>query len=302
MKNSKEQNIGFLHPGKMGVSLAASAKRSGYNACWVADGRSDNTRKRAEDAGLTQYPSVAELCRNCLVIVSICPPHAAADVAQEVLSVNFDGIYVEANAISPALAQQIGANFEKQNRRYVDASVIGAPAWQPNKTWLHLAGSDAHLIANYFKSGPLETNIISGGIGKASALKMCFAARSKGMIALLSAVIAASEQLGVREDLERQWDRYQPGFSKSTHSSISQTSEKAWRFVGEMDEIATTFSGVGVPVGFHQAAADVYRRLSLFKDSQQSPNIEQLLSALLNQPSITHQSTTSQATNDLENK
>ncbi len=196
-----EQRVGILHPGQMGISIAASAQNSGYEVLWASDGRSAETRTRAEEHGLTDVGTLAELCRACPTLVSVCPPAAAEDLAREVLAHGFSGLYVDANAIAPERAQRIGHAMAEAGATFVDGGIIGGPAWKPNSTWLHLSGPDAPSAAALFAAGPLETNIVGDEIGQASALKMCFAAYTKGSTALLCAIVAAAEKLGVSDAL-----------------------------------------------------------------------------------------------------
>src|SRR6185503_7249281 len=123
----------------------------------------------------------------------------------------------------------------------VDGGVIGGPAWRPKETFLYLSGKDANIIADCFTSGALETKIIGNEIGKASALKMCYAAYSKGTTALLAAILAVAESLGVREELFQQWDLDDQDFSEQANRRVRRVTAKAWRFEGEMNEIAQTF-------------------------------------------------------------
>ena len=115
--------IGVLHPGNMGISLAVSAKATGHDVCWASDGRSEQTRARAEEHGLTELESVEELCATTEGIISICPPHATEQVAREVADHGFAGVYLEANAISPARAQGIAATISEAGAQYVDGGV-----------------------------------------------------------------------------------------------------------------------------------------------------------------------------------
>ena len=204
-------NVGILHPGAMGVSIAATMANSGYTVWWASEGRSEASRARAAEQQFQDAGSLAELCARCAVIVSVCPPHAAAATADAVIAQGWRGLYLDANAIAPNNAQRIGAAISAAGGTFVDGSIIGGPAWEPGKTWLYLSGAAADEMAAYFAAGPLETEVIGGEIGKASALKMCFAANTKGAMALLCAVAAAAEQLGVRDELERQWSRWEAG-------------------------------------------------------------------------------------------
>ena len=165
--------------------------------------------------------------------------------------------------------------------RFVDGGIIGGPAWTPKETWLYLSGAHAEEIAACFLNGPLETKIISDETGKASALKMCYAAYSKGTTALLAAIIAAAESLGVREDLSAHWDMDHEGFSDRVTSRVTRVTAKAWRFEGEMREIASTFQGAGLPDGFNNAAAEIYHRLADFKDTTATPTLQEFIESLL---------------------
>lgn len=273
--------IGILHPGEMGISVAASAIRSGHEVYWASQQRSDKTRQRADKYNLKDVGSLSKLCQTSEIILSVCPPHSAEDVAKSMIEQGFKGHYLDANAISPQRAKKIGAMLESNGIRFIDGGIIGGPAWKPKETWLYLSGRDAQVIADCFSNGPLETKIIGDEIGKASALKMCYAAYSKGTTALLAAILATAESLGVREELYQQWDGDDPGFVRQAEGRMTRVTAKAWRFEGEMHEIASTFQEAGLPNGFHKAAAEIYHRMAGFKDAYETPSLEAVLSTIL---------------------
>ncbi|MBI1256834.1 MAG: DUF1932 domain-containing protein [Chloroflexi bacterium] len=275
-----ETKVGILHPGAMGISVAATIQHSGSEVWWASEGRSTESRARAAEHHLNDAGTLAELCATCAVIVSVCPPHAAAATADAVIANGWHGLYLDANAIAPQHAQQIAERLRAAGSTLVDGGIIGGPAWEAGKTWLYLSGEAAAEMAQYFAAGPLETEVISTEIGKASALKMCFAANTKGATALLSAVAAAAERLGVRADLERQWSRGNASAAQN-QQRVRQVTEKAWRFAGEMDEIAATFAEAGLPDGFHRAAGEIYQRMAGFKDASDLPEYAAVLAALL---------------------
>jgi 3-hydroxyisobutyrate dehydrogenase-like beta-hydroxyacid dehydrogenase len=275
--------IGILHPGEMGISVAASAINSGHEVYWASQGRSDKTRSRAEEHGLREVNSPTEFCQMCEIILSICPPHAAEDVARSTIAANFKGLYLDANAIAPQRSIKIGQILEEAGIRFVDGGIIGGPAWTPKETWLYLSGSNAEEIAECFLSGPLETKIIGREIGKASALKMCYAAYSKGTTALLAAILTAAESLSVRENLYEQWDTDSAGFSAQVNQRVRRVTAKAWRFEGEMKEIASTFQEAGLPGDFHEAASEIYHRMAAFKNSTDTPPLQDVINTLMKQ-------------------
>lgn len=273
--------IGILHPGEMGVSIAASAINNGNQVFCSSQSRSEKTRSRAVRHELIDAGSLSELCQISEIIFSVCPPHAAEETANSVINQGFKGSYLDANAISPRRSIKIGQLMESNGIRFIDGGIIGGPAWTPKETWLYLSGKEAKTISDCFIKGPLETKTVGGEIGKASALKMCYAAYSKGTTALLAAILATAESLGVRDELYQQWGLDDSNFVNQVNRRAMRVTAKAWRFEGEMREIASTFQEAGLPGGFHEAAAEVYHRMANFKDSPELPKLEDVLKALL---------------------
>jgi 3-hydroxyisobutyrate dehydrogenase-like beta-hydroxyacid dehydrogenase len=264
----------------MGISIAASAQRSGCTVYWASSERSAATQARADQHGLVEVGTVAELCARCGLLVSVCPPHAAEVVACQVAAQGYRGLYLDANAISPQRMHLITDLLSPAGAEVVDGGIIGGPAWEPGRTWLYLSGPRAGEVVPCFAAGPLETHVLSAEIGIASALKMCYAAYSKGTTALLGGILAAADTYGVRAPLEHAWIRDDPTFSARTTQRVRRSSAKAWRFAGEMDEIAETFRAAGLPGEFHAAAANLFRRLAAFKDAAEPPPLDAVLAAL----------------------
>lgn len=277
---NKRQNLGILHPGAMGISIAASAAQNGHTVHWASERRSPETRARAAKYHLHDALTVKNLCQTCDILLSICPPHAAKEVAQQVIGENFSGLYCDANAISPQRAAEIGNALRAAGIDFVDGSVIGGPAWKKGQTYLELSGPRANEIAALFAAGPLETNVIGEEIGKASALKMCYSAYTKGTTALLAAILAAAQAYDVRGELDREWRRDEPDMADRTKERILRSTLKAWRFAGEMEEIADTFRAANLPPGFHRAAAEIYRRMSDSGNGTPATELNILLDAL----------------------
>lgn len=275
--------VGLLHPGQMGASVGASAREGGARVLWVSEGRSDQTRARAEEAGLEDVPWLNALVNQSETVISVCPPHAAAEVAQAVAGLGYRGLYLDANAISPESARRVRDIVEAAGATFVDGGIIGPPAWRPGTTRLYLSGEalPVRRVARTFDAGPLEAVPLDGAAGAASALKMAYAAFTKGGTALLAAIMAVAEREGVREALFAEWGRGQQDMAERHAARVQGAAPRAWRFAGEMDEIAATFAAAGLPSGFHEAAAEVFRRLDAYKDASHPPPIEELLKALL---------------------
>ena len=231
--------VGLLHPGEMGSAVGRAVDGE---VIWASAGRSDATRVRA--ASFRDAGTVQALAGEAEIIVSICPPHAAVDVARA--CAGFDGIYVDANAISPRRAREVAA----LHPRFVDGGIVGGPPTEAGTT-LYLSGADAVAVAGLFAGSPLATRVVAN----ASAVKMAYAAWSKGTTALLLAIRDVARAHGVEDE----WRLAAPELAERLPRAEAAKAKKGWRWIGEMDEIADTFAAAGQPEGFHRAAAEVYR-------------------------------------------
>ena len=270
-------NILLLHPGAMGASVGAALVGNGHDAAWISADRSSATRDRANRAGLRAVASLDDALEVDIVI-SVCPPDAAVAVAQSVAERGFAGIYVDGNAVSPGTAAKVERLF---GDRYVDGGIVGPPAWREGTTRFYLSGDGANRVASLFEKSLVDARVVDGGPVAASALKMCYAAYAKGSIALILGVRALAESNGVSAALLDEWDISQPGLVRRSETGATATSLKAWRFVGEMHEIAATFSAANLPSGFHEAAAELYGRMAAFKDTPGGADVDTVLRAIL---------------------
>lgn len=273
--------IGLLHPGQMGSAVGATAKAGGSRVVWVAEGRSDATHARADADELEDVAWLNALVNQSDVVLSICPPHAAVAVAEEVAALGYRKIYVDANAVSPATARRVAEIVERSGASYVDGGIIGGPPRQAGTTRLYLSGERAQRVATLLGDGPLETIAIEGPVTAASALKMAYAGYTKGSTALLTAMHALALHEGVHEALMAEWERSQPDLIQRSGDGMSSAAAKAWRFVGEMEEIADSLQAAGLPDGFHRAAAELYGRLERFRDDPDAPGGADLARHLL---------------------
>jgi 3-hydroxyisobutyrate dehydrogenase-like beta-hydroxyacid dehydrogenase len=255
--------IGVLHPGAMGAAVGAALRPRAGTVIWAAAGRSVATSKRAELADLVGVPDVAALARRSDVIVSVCPPHAACEVAAEVADA-LEGsdrapVYVDANAVSPATVRAVGALVTAG--AVVDGAIIGPPAYEPGRTVLWLSGPAAADVAALFAGSPFAARVLGPDLGTASALKTCFALQSKALPTIWLEIAAAARAYGVEEELRGELGRTGVDYAAEVDAATATTS-KAWRWAGEMDEAADAVSAVDLPDGFSRAAAELYRRLA----------------------------------------
>lgn len=264
--------VGLLYPGEMGAAIGAALVARGDAVLWASAGRSPATAERAERAGLADVGDVGELCRRCDLLLSVCPPHAAADVARR--AAGFGGVYVDANAVSPETARAIARLFG----RFVDGGIVGPPPVHTGTTRLYLSGGEARLVAERFGGTPIDVRVLSEEPGTASALKMSYASWTKGSSALLLASRALAQAEGVEDALLEEWQMSLPQLPDRSAAAARSAVGKGRRWVGEMEEIASSHAAAGLPEGFHRAAAEIFERASA--DAAGDPTIEQLLAAI----------------------
>ena len=251
--------IGLLHPGEMGAALGRCLAEQGHTVLWVSQGRSPATARRAEAAGLTDAGSLSALLEQAEVILSVCPPQAAQAVAKSVAG--FSGLFVDGNAIAPRTVRTVAATVTEPGATFVDGGIIGNPP-QPGSDHgprLYLAGQAAARVAALFDGTPVATELVDGGVGAASAVKMAYSAWTKGTAALLLAARALARSEQVEGTLLAEWGLSQPDLARRTEQAAMSAASKGWRWDPEMTEIATAMADAGLPDSFHRAAAEVYR-------------------------------------------
>jgi 3-hydroxyisobutyrate dehydrogenase-like beta-hydroxyacid dehydrogenase len=231
--------VGLLFPGQMGAAVGNAVQAE---VVWASEGRSDVTRRRA--AAFEDVGSVEELVRSSDLILSICPPAIAEEVAEQVFGLAFEGLFVEANAITPERMRRIG----RLGPRVVDGSILAASGIN-----LYLAGEESEAVVRLFENTDVKAVPLDAELGAASALKMAFGGWNKIGIALTAQAHAIARAYGVTERLEAEG---------VPEDRLPRMADRAWRWAPEMEEVADTCTEVGFSDAVPRAAAAFYRALS----------------------------------------
>jgi 3-hydroxyisobutyrate dehydrogenase-like beta-hydroxyacid dehydrogenase len=186
-------------------------------------------------------------------------------------------VFVDANAVSPATAREIADTVAGAGAHAVDGGIVGPPPRGDASASLLLSGADAATIAELFDGTRVRARVIGVEIGAASAAKMAYAGWTKGSTALLLAVRALAVAEGVEDALLAEWAISHPDLPAASERAARGAAGKSWRWVGEMEEIATTLRDAGLPGGFHEAAGAVYERLA----AEQETDLRAVLDALV---------------------
>src|SRR5690606_21051742 len=256
------ETIAVVATGEMGSAVGAALVRRGHRVITDLRGRSAASRKLARDAGIEDVGSITALVETAEIVLSIVPPAAAASFARSVATALEESrarpVFADCNAIAPATVADIAAPFDALGVPFVDAGIVG-PAPRPDRkpTRFYVSGNArAALLALDVP----EIAVIDMGPepGRASAIKMCYAALNKGFDALLTTVLLAAQRLDVRAELVAELGSSQPEAAARSARRVPTLAATARRYVPEMHEIAATFAAAGVTPDFHRAAAWLY--------------------------------------------
>lgn len=267
-------SIGITSPGDMGQGVAMCIKALGFNVCMASDGRSERTRTLGEKAGLTDCKSLEKLVQTCDMVLSVLDPGAAVTNAQAVAAAckvtNRKIVFVECNAIAPNTMHEITAIMQAAGCTVIDAGIVGPPPRNNAKQRFFVSGPHASLM-NRINSPQINVRVAGEKIGDASAVKMCYAALTKGSIALGTELLIAARKLGVDQVLEAEFKSSQAQLHESVLSRAAGMPFKAYRWVPEMNEIAKTFEGAGLTPRMFQGAADMYAQIAGTPQGKESP-------------------------------
>ncbi|KAJ7594658.1 6-phosphogluconate dehydrogenase C-terminal domain-like protein [Mycena floridula] len=264
--------IAVVAAGAMGSAVAQRLMTAGCTVLTNLDGRSEATRKRALDAGMVER-SYADIAQQADVFLSILPPSDSQSLA-EIFLANLANktrtepiLYVDCNAINPVTLKRIAGLFQSNpSVEFVDAAIIGGPPTDGYDPVFYAAADSEKLLDKFaaLSAYGLKVSLLTGegaGLGDASALKMSYAGLTKGTTALFTTMILAAHRSSpaTAQALLHELNNSQPEFVKRITRVVPPMLPKAYRWVGEMEEIAS-FVGQGEG-SIYLGAAEVYKRI-----------------------------------------
>lgn len=265
-----QPTVGILHPGSMGAAVAACAATNATAVLWCENGRSPASAARAEQAGLTPVPTLRELLDRSDIVIGLCPPAAAEELAREVAGHAFTGTYVEANAISPERAERI-ADLLRPAATVVDGAVVGSPPVGGKTPTLYLSGPTAAtaMVEAVFAGTAVRTKVLGTDVGQASALKVSYTAFQKASRVLAALATGMARQYDVDQELLKVADRRSTSYLAEPEY-IPKVAARAWRWGPELEEAADTLAAAGLPPEMLRAAASTLARWHDAKDDEVS--------------------------------
>jgi 3-hydroxyisobutyrate dehydrogenase-like beta-hydroxyacid dehydrogenase len=271
------QTVAVLSPGDMGHSVGNVLREGGLQVLTCLRGRGPRSAALADEAGIANVPDYETLVRMAEIVLSIVPPAVATELATQVAAaVRATGarpLFVDCNAISPRTAREIEAIVADAGTRFVDVGIIGSPPKRgERRTHLHASGAAAAELLELREHG-LDVRVVGDQAGQASGLKMCYAALTKGLTALATELLVAGERLGLSAPLAAELQDGQGALMPWIERQIPSMPPKAYRWVGEMEEIAATFGELGLPPEILQGAAAMYRLVGETALADETPEV-----------------------------
>ena len=248
----------------IGLSIRArwappSARRSSPPRAtrWASEDRSAASADRAAAAGLGDAGTASALRERSDVLLSICPPHAALDVAGQVTG--YRGVFVDCNAIAPATARDVAAVVEDGGAAYVDGGIVGPPPANGRSARLYLSGARAAEVAVLFAGTPVDARVVGPEVTAASALKMAYAAWTKGPPRCCWPHATRRRALGSGTRSRPSGAQSLPDLPARAERAEADAPRRAgagwarWRR-------SRALADAGLPDGFHRAAAEMFAR------------------------------------------
>lgn len=259
------QTIGVVSTGDMGHAIGRTLREGGFTVLTALDGRSERTRALADAAGVEDAGSLAELAQQAELILSVMPPSEAiafaGETADAMRSAGATPLFVDCNAIAPSTTHNVADIITAAGAAYLDGGIIGAPPGRSAPTRLYVSGEEPERLEEIARPD-LLIRILPGGVGAASAIKMCYAALNKGAMTLEALVLIGAAQLGLSEELHRELSESQAQVLERMEGRVPWLAADAERWTGEMLEIARTFSEAGLTPLIHEGAAEMFRLLA----------------------------------------
>ncbi|MFJ9634811.1 DUF1932 domain-containing protein [Streptomyces sp. NPDC101175] len=271
MSQAETATVGLLHPGRMGGGFGGALAGAGHRVLWCRADRSAQTARRAEEFGLEAVDDLTRLAAESDVIVSICPPHNAPDVATAIAGTGFRGLFLDANGTTREILLELAGKLSAADIRVVDGCVIGPCPQDAPGVRLHLAGErdDVARIVSLFEGTGIRALDTGGPLGAASALKTSYATYQKTAYVLAGIAFAYADAHGVTEPLvgEASLITRSPLTEVLEDGMLPSVAARAWRWGPELAQCADALRADGLPGDLADAAVRVLERWHPARDT-----------------------------------
>ena len=267
------KTVGLLSPGDMGHTVGGVLHDNGLRVLTCLQGRSERSRALAAEAGIEDVPSLDDLVQQVDILLCILVPSRALGVAEQVATAlrntGASLVYADCNAIAPNTVRSVAETITGAGAVVADVGIIGPPPKKPG-TKFYTSGPGAAVFSELGDFG-LDVRVLDGDIGQASGLKMCYGAMTKGLTALATELLVAAKMMGLEDTLRAEQRETMAEVLAWVEGMTPSMPPKAYRWVGEMEEIGSTFGDLGMTPSILNGAADMYRFVADTPIGKESP-------------------------------
>ncbi len=258
---STVNTVAILSPGDMGSNVGRALRENGLEVITCLTDRSQRTRQLSEIAGITDVPDFAEMIDRADIVLSVLVPERAVDVARQVAQVIEKSgkplPFADCNPVAPAVAMEMAEIIDAAGGKYIDGGIIGSPPGRGEPPRFYASGPHDAILGQLDGRG-ISVPLMGGEVGRASAIKMCYASLSKGAAALHASALISAMNLGIYDEFVAEMEASQQAVLRNMQG-VNGLGAKAFRWIDEMEQISATFGASGATPHMHQGAADMFR-------------------------------------------
>ena len=255
------KTVAILSPGDMGSNVGRALRENGLEVITCLTERSARTRELSEIAGIVDVPDFEEMVSRADIVLSVLVPERAVDVARQVAAVIAETgkplPFADCNPVAPAVAREMADIIDSAGGRYIDGGIIGSPPGRGEPPRFYASGPHEAIMGQLDGRG-ISVPLMGGEVGRASAIKMCYASLSKGAAALNASALISAMNLGIYDEFITEMESSQQGVL-SNMQGVKSLGAKAFRWIDEMEQISATFGAAGATPYMHKGAADIFR-------------------------------------------
>ena len=255
------KTVAILSPGDMGSNVGRALRENGLEVITCLTERSARTRELSEIAGIIDVPDFAEMIDRADIVLSVLVPERAVDVARQVAGVIQKSgkslPFADCNPVAPAVAQQMADIIDTAGGRYIDGGIIGGPPGRGAPPRFYASGPHETIMGQLDGRG-ISVPMMGGEVGRASAIKMCYASLSKGAAALNASALISAMNLGIYDEFIAEMESSQQAVLRNMQG-VNSLGAKAFRWIDEMEQISATFGAAGATPYMHKGASDIFR-------------------------------------------
>ena len=255
------KTVAILSPGDMGSNVGRALRENGLEVITCLTERSARTRELSEIAGIIDVPDFAEMIDRADIVLSVLVPERAVDVARQVAGVIQKSgkslPFADCNPVAPAVAQRMADIIDTAGGRYIDGGIIGGPPGRGAPPRFYASGPHEAIMGQLDGRG-ISVPMMGGEVGRASAIKMCYASLSKGAAALNASALISAMNLGIYDEFIAEMESSQQAVLRNMQG-VNSLGAKAFRWIDEMEQISATFGAAGATPYMHKGASDIFR-------------------------------------------